>query len=677
MLIHHIISDASKSVRRRNRVFVPGVVSAGKPNDYINMFLEEMKQWLRSQLSLDVVSSEELQKRLTYITKLKNDRYYWCFPTEPVTEAKIHDIIDFVHEKIGDAYELTTREERNKSMQALFKDLNDHTVNGFEFGKNYLAYLLYISKVAGADLVTSKEFKGKSFQAGKLHLLLVKATDPVLKLYSQDIKMTEKRLEQAAERAAAERNNVRAIGQNAQLLLERSASPLRASTNASGVAAAASDESPYVIDEGTVETFTMSEAIYTFPLTDRLGTTWSISKKYSDFERLHDSIEEVYMSRDGIDTLEMPEKFTNLRFPNAEDHSAMCRKLQLYLKDVLDGAVDADTKSKNLIAEFISVKHLALGARTRCRSAENIPNYFVDLMSVFTEALTIAHYGTRKEATAEEKAMSDFRSNWGHDGVFMILRAHGYLQRMATILGWTLELNHYFVSMFGNLVSFSKLPIREMILTQKDVMNAFLGVSDQLYSLACDLNAQNKYKWHKNLHVAEAELQRTRFHLTKAVETISRIEHEHLDKDVQMRRLMDVAARFSPFMSKVGSSLPSIQRELGLPAHPSPDVSELNSLIPNADESFAKQGAGVLQLEASTSSRWASDRYTAQDGKVTELEGDNDMKADGYAPRRNMTIGDNESKPNQYTSSRPPDRPENREENALNNNTPSEVCIVS
>jgi hypothetical protein len=30
-----------------------------------------------------------------------------------------------------------------------------------------------------------------------------------------------------------------------------------------------------------------------------------------------------------------------------------------------------------------------------------------------------------------------------------ILEAHAYLQRLATILGWTLELDHFFVSMFG------------------------------------------------------------------------------------------------------------------------------------------------------------------------------------------------------------------------------------
>lgn len=61
----------------RRRVWVPKVSSPGRPNDYINMFLEEMKGWLRSQLTLDNVSAEELERRHVYITKLKHDNYYW------------------------------------------------------------------------------------------------------------------------------------------------------------------------------------------------------------------------------------------------------------------------------------------------------------------------------------------------------------------------------------------------------------------------------------------------------------------------------------------------------------------------------------------------------------------------------------------------------------------------
>lgn len=63
--------------RNRRRPWVPGVSNPGKPNDYVNMFLEETKTWLRTQLTLDNVRAEELDKREKYYSKLKNDNYYW------------------------------------------------------------------------------------------------------------------------------------------------------------------------------------------------------------------------------------------------------------------------------------------------------------------------------------------------------------------------------------------------------------------------------------------------------------------------------------------------------------------------------------------------------------------------------------------------------------------------
>jgi hypothetical protein len=66
--------------------------------------------------------------------------------------------------------------------------------------------------------------------------------------------------------------------------------------------------------------------------------------------------------------------------------------------------------------------------------------------------------------------------------------------------------------------------------------------------------------------MTESELKRTKYHLQKAIEVISRIEIEHLDREVQMRRLQDVAARFSPLMNRLKLSLPVIQNELGLPS---------------------------------------------------------------------------------------------------------------
>jgi len=50
------------------------------------------------------VCAEELVRREQFITKIKHDNYYWCFPVEKDQEYNIHDVIAFVHEKVGMTY---------------------------------------------------------------------------------------------------------------------------------------------------------------------------------------------------------------------------------------------------------------------------------------------------------------------------------------------------------------------------------------------------------------------------------------------------------------------------------------------------------------------------------------------------------------------------------------------
>jgi len=143
------------------------------------------------------------------------------------------------------------------------------------------------------------------------------------------------------------------------------------------------------------------------------------------------------------------------------------------------------------------------------------------------------------------------------------------LQRMSTVLGWTLEVNHFFISMFGNTLAFSKLPLRDIIMLQKDIMSKFLVICNELFAFACKVNADAKYKWHKNLQMVENQLNRVKFHIEKAVTLIGLIDSEHLDYETQMRRLRDVHARFMPLINRIDGSMGSIQRELQLPVtHP-------------------------------------------------------------------------------------------------------------
>jgi hypothetical protein len=177
----------------RARLWVPGVSSPGRPNDYINLFLEETKQWMRSQMTLDAVHAQELSRRDMYYTKLKNDNYFWCFPRDPQEseDTSIQKVIDFVHDRVKNALELISREEKNRSLQSFFKELNDHTTNAFEFGKQFLAYLMFATTKVNGSLTSNRIFDGRTYETGKLHGMLEAATNIVLESYVQVLKPTK------------------------------------------------------------------------------------------------------------------------------------------------------------------------------------------------------------------------------------------------------------------------------------------------------------------------------------------------------------------------------------------------------------------------------------------------------------------------------------------------------
>lgn len=72
------------------------------------------------------------------------DDFHWCFPNESVRhgEHRFHDVVDFVHARLGEVLAVLELEEKNRSMSDLLKELNDHVTNSCEYGKNFLAYLL-------------------------------------------------------------------------------------------------------------------------------------------------------------------------------------------------------------------------------------------------------------------------------------------------------------------------------------------------------------------------------------------------------------------------------------------------------------------------------------------------------------------------------------------------------
>eukprot|EP01041_Mallomonas_annulata_P009148 gene9148-18955_t len=528
-------------------------------------------------------------------------------------ERQIHEVIDFVHNKVLDALEVVTREEKNKSLQIMFKELNDSVTNTFEFGKGYLAYLTSTgSKKVGVDLVDSSAFNGRSYEMGKLHRLLVRATEPVMKSYVADMKATELRIENAAK----------ANGTYKPLTNDTSAS-----NNNTLVSSTSPSPSPIIQEDYEISTdydnsSSMSGVVYIIEIKDPMGYQWVIHKKFNRLEALHKDIVEAFEAESV--TLDFPPPIKTL-FPTPAEYEERADAIASYLLAVVNAKCRLTTAMKKVICEFLECKDLIVTRDTAIQHVENIPNYFTELKLKFNEQLLYKANGEKvststststsrgvetggsskvekekdKEKKEEKSSMimdvvrtagasmliprimsidrekekdknrnkNSFKNTWGIEWVHKILDTYALLQRLSTMLSWTLEINHFFVSMFGNTLAFSKLPLRQILMTMKDIISKFIALASDLFLYACRLNAEQKYQWHKNLHMTENQLNLTRHHGEKALLSISRIDTEHLDYEAQMLRLQDVAARFQPLMQRIGTNLPLIQNELQLPTH--------------------------------------------------------------------------------------------------------------
>jgi len=151
------------------------------------------------------------------------------------------------------------------------------------------------------------------------------------------------------------------------------------------------------------------------------------------------------------------------------------------------------------------------------------------------------------------------QEGWGARNVQAIFEAHALLQGMATLLNWLREVQHHFLSNFGNLVAFSKLPLKDLLSTLKDILNKFLATAKSLMHAASNLNSTRGYRWHRNLRVTENEFMQASHHITEAISRANQIEQDHLDYEAQMRRVTHALAHFAPFISRVDKNLPRIQ----------------------------------------------------------------------------------------------------------------------
>jgi hypothetical protein len=495
-----------------------------------------------------------------------------------------------VHNKVRNALEITSREETNKSLQILFKEMNDHTTNTFEFGKIFLSFLLFSAKKIGSNLSTTVGYDGKSMDTGKLHYLLEKTTHVVFDTYVKDMEQAQRRIygprsTYGIDNSEAKLND-KTIGTDAHEALIRS----RLHGNVE-----ISRKCGYDISIRGFETTTLSlsPTVFLIKVEDPKGHQWIVRRSWNDFEALHALLaQELSISNNSA--------FMELVFPvrarglasltaSAEYNEGLAIQLDGYCILLMGIILELNNRAQNALAKFLDARYIILTGSDKLNYAESIPNAFLPIKRVFERQAMDKRQSSEPsavqsitgpgrlpsvaEADAEfvrdifsDKELDECRRVWGVEYSLRIFEAYAQLQRLATILGWTLEINHFFISMFGNTVAFSKLPLRDIVTALKELLVKFLANVQELYGFACQLNADSKYKWHKNLQMAENELTRVKFHVEKALGVISIIETDHLDFETQMRRLKDVYARFQPFMNRVGPSLQDITAELDLPS---------------------------------------------------------------------------------------------------------------
>lgn len=66
--------------------------------------------------------------------------------------------------------------------------------------------------------------------------------------------------------------------------------------------------------------------------------------------------------------------------------------------------------------------------------------------------------------------LAELEHTWGRKYAALIIETHALLQRLSLLLGWTREISQIFASMFGNALAFSRLPLKELLKTEQDLL---------------------------------------------------------------------------------------------------------------------------------------------------------------------------------------------------------------
>ena len=310
--------------------------------------------------------------------------YSRCFPPES-DGCNIHKVISFVHEKVKNALEVVSREEKNKSLQSLFKELNDHTTNSFEFGKSFLAYLIYPDRNAGNNLTSDPKMDGKTIETGKLHRILEQSTEVVFKTYVDD--MSDSIANQKSPELKALENKSSNVLMPGQIeALQRR------------------DEYHYTISVADYEESLVKGVVYLIEICDPKGHKWIVRKSYADCEALHAILLNNIEDDEDLETFVFPPKISKM-FPKKDDYLQLCGHLTKYYQTMFDALSRFNKTVTDAISSFVEVKYMIIPVNRSAKRAEDMPNLFMKMKKEFSDQLV-----ARKSAAEGNNGSLNFSS---------------------------------------------------------------------------------------------------------------------------------------------------------------------------------------------------------------------------------------------------------------------------
>jgi hypothetical protein len=450
-----LIAKAVEYQRQRQaRRLVVGVQAPGLPNDFINLFLSELKEWCAAEaVDRPDLHADEVARRLAFLNKVMLDRLHWCLPNEAHTyRHRLHDVLEFARTTFVDLLAKARLEERNRSLHDQLKALNAAGANAFHAGRGCLAMLCYAGEgaKAGADLLTDpRRLDGTTVAKGRL----LKFLDHYTSSSGSNSNCTSGASGKDEAMASPEAENATPdpfTDVAVQLGLVPASTPwVPAATAAKGtVVTALAPAAP----AATAAKGTPVAPVVTAIAPAAPAATAAKGTPAAPVVTAIAPAAPAATAAKGTPATPVVDPMPNLFGLVAAPFGLVASGAGLVVSGVASGAGRVTSGVSNLT--------IGLGAGLAALASD----------AFAADALEAGPQGSASVRLNAGDARA-FAKAWGREGAAGVLLAFSLLGRLGTLLQWTNAVAVDMVAEFGNFVAFSALPLGELLGTLAEVLN--------------------------------------------------------------------------------------------------------------------------------------------------------------------------------------------------------------